>query len=101
MARLAAAERWRRLVTQHASSGLSVAEFCRRQDVSQPSFYQWRKRLRAEVAEVGSFVPVSVLGAAAVEIELPCGALVRVPPGDERALERVLSLLLAAEAGRP
>ena len=109
MSRPNSAERWRGLLRQQAGSGLSVAEFCRRQGVSPPSFYQWRKRLRAEsagaeVASAGSFLPLSVLGAGAVtavEIELPCGAVVRVPQSEEQALKRVLSLLLAAEAARP
>jgi len=48
MKRTGAAERWRELLRRQATSGLSVTEFCRRQDVSEASFYQWRKRLRAE-----------------------------------------------------
>jgi transposase-like protein len=42
-----AAERWRERVAQWRASGLSVAEFCRREGLSSPSFYIWRKRLQA------------------------------------------------------
>ncbi len=36
---------WRELLERHAASGLSVRRFCGREGVSEPSFYQWRKRL--------------------------------------------------------
>jgi hypothetical protein len=112
MARSGAAERWRGLLGRQAGSGLSVAEFCRRQDVSQPSFYQWRKRLRGErpggferppaqgdgPMPAGNFLPLSVVGAAGVEVELPCGALIHIPLGDARTLEQVITLLMRQEA---
>ena len=43
---------WQALLARSARSGLSVAEFCRREGVSTASFYTWRKRLGAEAAEV-------------------------------------------------
>jgi hypothetical protein len=39
---------WEFVLCEHAESGLSVAEFCRQEGVSQASFYQWRKKLSAE-----------------------------------------------------
>jgi len=39
MTRPNAAERWRGLVRRQAESGSSVAEFCRRHDISEASFY--------------------------------------------------------------
>ena len=87
--------RWRELVDEQRDSGLSIAEFCRRQDVSQASFYQWRKKLRESMPEPESFVPLSVIGGSGVEVELPCGAVVRLPSGDEQSLEQVVLLLLA------
>ena len=106
MSRPSAVERWRGLLRQQAESGLSVAEFCRRRDVSEASFYQWRKRLRVEPltaealsrpASAGAFLPLSVVGTAGVEVELPCGAMVRIPAGDQRTLEQVITLLLRQE----
>lgn len=107
MSRPSAAERWRGLLRRQAESGLSVAEFCRRRDVSEASFYQWRKRLRADSLpaesattrlSTGAFLPLSVVGAAGVEIELPCGAMLRIPSGDQRTLEQVITLLMRQEA---
>ena len=87
---------WRDLVTQQSASDLSVAEFCRRENLAEASFYQWRKRLSAD-QRPELFVPLAVAGAAAIEIELPGGAVLRVPPGDERSLRCVVELLMPRE----
>lgn len=62
---------WRFVLSEQAGSGLSISEFCRREDISQASFYQWRKRLTdspraAEQRPAGtsagvSFIPVEVV----------------------------------------
>lgn len=36
---------WRALLAQFASSGLTVAAFCRHESVGIASFYRWRSRL--------------------------------------------------------
>jgi len=36
---------WDFVLAEHARSGLSISEFCRREGVSQTSFYYWRKKL--------------------------------------------------------
>lgn len=41
-----AAARWHDILRKQRASGLSVAAFCRRSRISQPSFYVWRRRLR-------------------------------------------------------
>ena len=53
---LAKERRWRRLLEQQRSGGLSVRAFCRRHDVAEHSFYWWRRELAARppAAEVGS-----------------------------------------------
>ena len=55
---------WRRRMTRFEEAQQSVAEFCRREGVSAPSFYQWRKRLaqRARLAEeAAGFRPVRLV----------------------------------------
>lgn len=37
---------WRLVLEEQQSSGLGVREFCRRESVSEPSFYAWRRELR-------------------------------------------------------
>lgn len=88
---------WEQVIEEQSGSGVSVAEFCRENGLSPTSFYQWRKKLWDESSgERESFVPVTVLGTAGVIVELPCGAVLRLPGGDQQVLAQVLSRLLAA-----
>lgn len=69
------------------ASGLKVREFCDRAGVTPTAFAHWRKEIdardarRAEAAEP-VFVPVHVTpGPVPLEVSLPGGRVVRVPPG--------------------
>jgi len=37
-------EQWRSIVAGQPASGLSIAAYCRKQGISQPSFFIWRRR---------------------------------------------------------
>jgi hypothetical protein len=39
-------DQWRQRIKRQRESGLSIAEFCRREDVSTHGFYVWRRNLR-------------------------------------------------------
>jgi len=93
---------WRQTLSAWRSSGLSVREFCGRRDLTETAFYFWRKELRKRDGERSpppAFVPVSVVPAAtlAVEVRCPSGHVVTVPAADGEALRRVF----AALAGGP
>jgi hypothetical protein len=83
---------------------LSIVEFCRRKEISQASFFQWRRKLQASELP-SNFVPVSLVreathhlsGGAAIEVAFLCGAILRLPASDEAALRGVVAALLAAE----
>jgi hypothetical protein len=92
-------ELWRSRLQRFDASGMSVARFCRQEQVSVPSFYQWRKRLAVLPPRVSSptFVPVRLTPVAAVEIHLPNGARVSVPPGNTEALR--VAIAAAGELG--
>ena len=91
---------WRGRLARFDKSGLTVRQFCRKEGVSDPAFYQWRKRLqssvqRAKPSEISSdqhstpvetFLPVSVSPAAFAEVEFPNGVRVRVPAANAEAL---------------
>jgi len=103
---------WRDRLARFRKCGLTVKEFCRQEGVSDPSFYQWRKRLdggRQGARRTGrsrggptktvkslAFMPVKVssagdapgswLGSALVEVELPNGVRIRVPATHSEAL---------------
>lgn len=107
----AAKERfWRDLVQRHRGSGLSVAEFCRREKLSQPSFYAWRRTLaerdsqRAKPATRRQprreFLPLRVTDSparqGAITIELAGGRLLRLP--ESIAAGRLAEVVQALEA---
>ena len=96
MGRTGVRGRWERLLAEQSRSGLSVAEFCRRNDLAQASFYQWRKKLAEARSAQEAFVPVSITYTTGVRVELPGGAVVCLPAGDERSLAQVISLLTVA-----
>lgn len=120
MAKHYQAEQWAAWVGEQRDSELSVAEFCEWIGVSLNSFYRWRQKLTApgspltqehqeppaDTHKLSSrqrtasseprFVPLTVLTSPVVEIDLPCGAVVRVP-NDDRSLRRVLGILLEAD----
>ena len=39
-------DKWRQRIEGQRESGLSIAEFCRRENISTPGFYVWRRKLR-------------------------------------------------------
>lgn len=105
-------EQWQVWIAKQAESGQSVAAFCATNDLPQQSFYLWRRKLRAEPSSAGigqagngpakissAFVSVSVAGLAGVIVELPCGALIRVPP-DDLVIGQVIDALLRNGGGR-
>ncbi len=87
--------------------GKSVTWFCRREGVSVPSFYQWRKKLSSRSAcgssatdQRGVFAPVRLVGAASLTVRLPGGTRLEIPLGDPRALTLVIEALMRADGER-
>ena len=102
--RRTSADRWRRILQQQQASGLTVAAFCRRAEISQPSFYAWRRKLRSEVTfaevKVSPATPPKVADvatgeASGIELLLPGGWSVVVRPGFDR--QTLLDLLHVLE----
>lgn len=86
---------WRRIVGEQAVSGQSIRAFCRERQLSEPSFYVWRRELKRRDAAHGGrlsaatqaddkrtdFVAVDVVEAAAAERHLEIivgGVVIRV-----------------------
>jgi hypothetical protein len=93
----------RELISRWEQSGLSMAEFCRREGLAYWKFLSWRNRLAQMDGSGGGFAELVVsgeqcasedgqLGQAAhralAEIVLPGGAFVRVFAGADAALLR-------------
>lgn len=104
---------WQQRLESQKESGLSVDVYCLREGVSKSTFYRWVDRLRdgipesmageeaaREQAESGEalFLPVS-LKPSPVQIELPNGAVVRLPLGVGQAV--LLEVIRVVGALRP
>ncbi|MEQ9410174.1 MAG: transposase [Fuerstiella sp.] len=100
-------EQWAEWIQEQQKSGLSIAAFCDSIGVSANAFY-WRRRQLAENYSAGvtssapsDFVALRLRPDSAgtlVEVDLPCGATVRVC--DENAVGDVVAALLNHGAER-
>lgn len=112
---------WEARLARWRTSRVSIRQFCFDERVSEPSFYQWRKRLqvgrappqrqahedrRASAASAPRFLPIEVVGGAAsadntvIEIRLASGVALRVPTDVDEARLRALVRLLRDEDAR-
>jgi transposase len=99
---------WRRMLRRWQHSGLSVRAFCAQHDLSQPSFYAWRRNLAERDSAAVTFVPVEVLPeplpttdtmVPGLERLLTGGRVLRIGPAfDAPTLRRLLAVL---EEGQP
>lgn len=91
-------DEWREIISRQQASGLTVAAFCRRAQLSPVSFFVWRRKLRETVtfAEV-RLAPPAAAEASGIELHLPAGRWLLVRSGfDPQTLRE---LLAALEAG--
>ena len=112
---------WREQVSSWQRRGLSIRQYCQQHQLNEPNFYAWRRELarRDEVGGISSesvqrpkplsvtWMPLTVDPSTlpVVEVQLPTGAILRVPAGVESAtLERILTALhqvSSAQESRP
>ena len=96
-------EIWRRRIAAWRKSGQSATAFCRREGVSAPSLYAWRRRLAGTVmapvtaSTASAFVPVRVARTSVVsaELELKSGLVLRL---HDVGLDQVGVLVRALES---
>lgn len=101
---------WRTIVRQWRKSGLTARDFCAERDLSEPSFYAWRRTIAQRDSAPVRLVPVQVVAdeqaagttradcGGGLELVLPAGRLLRIGPGfDGPTLQRLLAVL----EGRP
>ncbi len=78
---------WRGVLKRYSVSGLSVREFCRQENLTEASFYAWRRTIRERDGNgetvAPAFVPAVVTGESAqdvtIAIELSGGCTLRLP----------------------
>jgi hypothetical protein len=74
--------RWQERLTRYAATDQTVAQFCRCEGVSAPSFYRWKKRLASHAKiQPAQFVPLTLSMAQqqATTLTLPGGASLDLP----------------------
>jgi len=94
---------WQRRMARFQEAQQSVAEFCRQEGVSAPSFYQWRKRLirrPGPAEEAAGFRPVRLVPSAGVVVQLPGGTQLHVSTSDPQTLRLVIDTLARVDAQR-
>ena len=90
-------DQWIVLVSAQAASGMTAAAFCKLRKLPLASFYQWRRKLAAtaELDGVGAeVVPVRIIADGSIDVELRCGATIRLPLANEDAMRKVLGTLV-------
>jgi hypothetical protein len=94
---------WQRRMFRFSRSKLSVKEFCRREKISAPCFYQWRRKMAA--APAGSapparrprFLQVQVAAAADVSVVFPNGTRLALPVHDREVLRLCIESVAMAQ----
>jgi len=102
---------WRQIIGQWRHSGQTIRAFCRARNLTEASFYAWRRTLAQREQQAGRslgrhgpgrterpplFVPVLVSAGAgaSLEVVLDHGPVVRVPAGfDATTLRQLLAVL--------
>jgi len=100
---------WQMVIEAWQTSGLSVRQFCKDEGLSEPQFYQWRKKLTGGDSVTdkqnnpkpsgSEFIEVKIPqnNIAAIELLLTSGNTLRIPAGaDSTTLSMVLSVARAA-----
>lgn len=92
--------KWRRLISEQARSGQTVAAFCREQKLCAPHFYWWKRRLRegtaARFVEVQVAAPAVPTSDSRIELRLRNGRSLLIGRGFDT--EHVRALLAVVEA---
>jgi hypothetical protein len=96
-------QQWRHWIQQWQHSGLTIRAFCDLHQLSQPSFYAWRRQLQQRDAATAPFLPVRVVPDLPIvqpvpttpfELVLPGNRTLRIAPGfDVATLRQLLAVL--------
>jgi len=78
-------KQWHALLTQWQQSEQSISAFCKQRQLSQPTFYYWRRKLGFDrrttrpAPPAATFVPMTVVAEPLVEVVLPTGVTLKLP----------------------
>ncbi len=91
-------EERRAIIADQESSGESVSAYCRRRQISEKSFYGWRKRLGVNAeTEREEFIQITSTEASSkkvLNIKTPGGYHLEIPEGmDEAYVKSIMTVL--------
>jgi transposase-like protein len=86
---------WQVVIAEQAVSGKSVRDFCRERDLSEHSFYWWRRGLREKPVSFALVETKPTVAPARFELALSSGEVLRIP-ADVESLRVVFEALRAA-----
>lgn len=69
------------LLSEHAQSDFTVKDFCELYEISEPTFYNWRKKYHPRVEKEESFIPLEFSvppSSLFAEIEVPGKVIFRL-----------------------
>jgi len=90
-------EQWRAIVLARPGSGLSIAQYCKNQNICLTNFYAWRKRLGLAVNPKTGFIRLNqtTLPLRGINIETPNGYKIEINGFNELTLQKVLGVINA------
>ena len=89
-------KQWRMLVLGQPISGLSIAQYCKNQNINLSNFYLWRKRININESPKPGFLRLSkpsVPTLRDLRIETPNGYKIEVNGFDESIFQRILGVV--------
>jgi hypothetical protein len=85
---------WSELITEQKASGQKARPFCREREISEYSFYKWRRRLsqaeRVEFALLETASAVAAVPNSALELVLGNGERLRIANGVDAGTLRLV-----------
>jgi hypothetical protein len=93
---------WLARLRRFSRSNMSVTEFCRREQVAVPSYYQWRRKLANATSEMdaggepATFIPVQVASSAELQVTFPNGARLTLPALDHELVRKSIEAIALA-----
>jgi len=80
-------DQWRAIINRFEQSGLTIKEFCHKENLAQATFSKWRRQIRQE-SDLSGFielqqspVPSSTVQSWSLQIDLPGGGHLRIQVG--------------------
>ena len=88
---------WRAIIENQATSGVSIAAYCRNAQIKPSYFYTWRRRLKEQQSCAGGFlelIPGRLTAASGIRVHLGARLAVEVERGfDPFTLRTVVETL--------